>query len=58
MSAKKSGGTAARKRAKDSEMAAMMKAKGIKRSTMKCPMCHKQVGIESLFKHLGSGGCH
>lgn len=38
---------------KDKEMAAYMKAKGITRTTMNCPMCHSLIGIGSLYLHLG-----
>lgn len=53
MAAKKTGGTGARRKAKDSAMAAMMKAQGVERTTMNCPMCHKRIGINSQYSHLG-----
>ncbi len=53
MAASSSKGTAGRVRAKNAEMAARMKADGIKRNTMNCPICHKLIGISSLYSHLG-----
>lgn len=58
MAAKKSGGTAARQREKNSAMAAMMKAQGIKRTTTRCPVCHKLIGIDGLYHHVGKPNCH
>lgn len=53
MAASSSKGTAGRLRERNSAMAARMKAEGVKRSTMKCPVCHQLVGIASLYSHLG-----
>lgn len=53
MSAKSSGGTASRLRAKNAAMAAAMKAAGIKRSSCLCPMCHAIVSLSALYGHLG-----
>ena len=48
--ASRSGGTAARKRAKDQEMAAAIK--GQVRSTGRCPICHQVVALTKLpFGH-------
>jgi ribosomal protein L37AE/L43A len=52
MSAKKTGGTAGRLRAKNSAMAAAMKAEGIQRHTAKCPVCHRAVAISSMYAHI------
>lgn len=57
MSAHTTKGTGSRLKQKNAEMAARMKAEGIKRGSMNCPMCHKLVGIASLFSHLGKVGC-
>lgn len=57
MAASSSKGTAGRLKQKNSEMAARMKADGERRSTMKCPVCHKLIGINSLFAHMGKGDC-
>jgi hypothetical protein len=54
MAAKKSGGTAGRVRAKNQAVAAMMKAQGIKRNVCRCPVCHKVVGVDSLYHHLAT----
>lgn len=56
MSAKKTGGTAGRRRAKDSAMAAAMKAEGVTRSTCRCPTCHALVSLNSLYAHIGKCG--
>jgi hypothetical protein len=37
---------------KDKEMAAYLKAKGVKRTTCNCPICHHLVGLDNLEKHL------
>lgn len=58
MAAHTSKGTGSRMKAKNAEMAARMKAEGIQRNTMKCPICHKLVGIGSLWAHLGRAGCY
>jgi len=52
MSAKKSGGTAGRQRAKDAAMAAAMKAQGIERNIGKCPICNKAISLGSLYNHI------
>jgi hypothetical protein len=53
MAAQKSGGTAGRLRAKNQAVAAMMKAQGVKRNVCRCPICHKLVGVDSLYAHIG-----
>ena len=51
--ASKTGGTGARKKAKDAAMAAQMK--GTHRGTGNCPICHKLVPLPlDLLKHK----CH
>ena len=45
MGAKKSGGTAGRKRAKDSAMAAQLAKDGVKRTTYRDPITNKIVPI-------------
>jgi len=52
MSAKKSGGSAGRQRAKDVAMAAAMKAQGIERNSGKCPLCNKAIGLGALYNHI------
>ena len=53
MSAKAGGGgTYGRIKAKNQEMAARMKAAGIKRNTCACPMCHRLVALNSLPSHI------
>lgn len=54
MSAKKTGGTVGRLKAKNQAMAAMMKAQGIERHTANCPLCHKQVSLRNLYGHIGT----
>lgn len=54
MSAKKTGGTAGRRRAKDSAMAAELARLGVKRTTCNCPVCHKLVSMDRLPAHLMS----
>lgn len=44
-------------KAKNSAMAARMKADGICRRTMRCPICHHLIGISGLFAHMGRAGC-
>jgi len=39
-------------KAKDAAMAAYMKAKGIKRTTCNCPICHHRVGLDNLESHI------
>lgn len=56
MSATKSGGTASRKRAKDSAMAAAMAKDGVKRSTMRDPITRALVGIDSFYHRIGRMG--
>jgi muconolactone delta-isomerase len=51
------GARGANLRAKNAAMAADLKARGVTRSIMKCPMCHAVIGIGSLFAHLGKAGC-
>lgn len=57
MSAFTSKGTGARLKAKNAEMAARMKQDGVKRITMNCPICHRLIGILSLYSHMGKAGC-
>jgi len=45
MSAKKTGGTAGRRRAKDSAMAAALAKDGVKRNTFRDPITYKMVSI-------------
>lgn len=52
MSAKKTGGTAGRQRAKNQAMAAAMAAQGIKRNTCRCPVCHHLVSLGSIQAHI------
>lgn len=52
MSAKKTGGGAGRQRAKNQAMAASMAAQGIKRTSCRCPICHKLVGLGVLPTHI------
>jgi hypothetical protein len=52
MSAKKTGGTAGRMRAKNSAMAAALKAAGIERHTGKCPVCNRIVSLGSIYNHI------
>jgi hypothetical protein len=54
MSAKKTGGTAGRQRAKDAAMAAMLKAQGVERHTARCPLCHNLVAIRNLPHHIAT----
>ena len=56
MSAHKTGGTASRKRAKDSKMASDMARAGVKRSTMRDPITHNLIGIESFYSRIGRMG--
>lgn len=37
---------------KNKAMSSRMKAEGVKRSTMKCPMCHGIISIGGLYGHL------
>lgn len=37
---------------KDKEMAAYMKRMGVKRTTARCPICHKLVNLGSLSNHI------
>lgn len=48
--ARKTGGTAGRKRAEDSAMAARIKDQ--KRTTMRCPCCSRLVSIDAFGQHL------
>lgn len=52
MSAKKTGGTAGRQRSKNSAMAADLAARGVKRTSCRCPVCHTVVGLERIYAHL------
>lgn len=52
MSAKKTGGHGASLKAKNSAMAARMKADGVERATMKCPLCNRMVGIKTFGSHI------
>lgn len=54
MGAFTSKGTGARLKQKNTEMAARMKQEGVVRNVMLCPMCHRQITIGGLFKHLGN----
>ena len=44
-------------KAKNSAMAARMKAEGVTRNIMRCPMCSQEIGISSLPFHMGRGNC-
>lgn len=37
---------------KNKEMAAYLKARGVRRTGMNCPICHRQVGIGGFENHL------
>lgn len=52
MAAKKSGGTAGRMRAKNSAMAAALKAAGEERTSGKCPLCNRAFSINHLYNHI------
>jgi len=52
MSAFKSGGTASRLRAKNSAMAAAMKAAGVARHVFRCPICHNLVSLAHGYHHI------
>lgn len=45
MSARKSGGTAGRRRAADSAMAAQLAKDGVKRTTFRCPITYKMLPV-------------
>lgn len=50
--ATQSGGTAGRRRNKDAAMAAELKARGVQRTSMACPMCHHIISISGQQGHL------
>ncbi len=53
MAAKAGGGsTASRKRAKDQEMAARMKADGVHRESARCPVCNGIISLRSIYNHI------
>jgi hypothetical protein len=39
-------------KAKDAAMAAYMKARGIRRTSLACAICHRTVGIDGYENHL------
>lgn len=39
-------------KAKDAAMAAYMKAKGIRRTSCNCPICHHLVSLNALETHI------
>ncbi len=53
MAAKKTGGGAANRRAKDVARAAFLKAHGVERHTCRCPLCHGMVSLSALYAHIG-----
>lgn len=53
MASKAGGGsTAARKRAKDQEMASRLKADEVKRESFRCPICCRVVPLNLAYPHL------
>lgn len=44
---------------RDKAMASYMKANGISRTGMACPLCHHDIGASAsaLFAHFASNGC-
>ena len=52
MGARKSGATGTNLRAKNSAMAARMKAEGVERHTTKCPCCHNTVSLDGVYRHI------
>jgi len=38
------------RRAKDKAMAAHLKAKGVRRTTMQCPMCHHLIAVGKMHE--------
>ena len=57
MGARRSGGTGARLKAANQARAAFMKAHGIHRTTARCPVCHKLIGVEAIYNHIATGKC-
>lgn len=45
------------RRAKDAAMAHRLKAEGVKRSSGRCPVCHKVVPVERVAAHLNPSEC-
>ncbi len=37
---------------KDQEMAADLKKRGVKRNTMRCPICHKEIAMANSYGHI------
>lgn len=56
MSAKKTGGTAGRLKAKNQAQAAAMKAQGIVRKVTRCPICHNLIAILNYQAHTATCG--
>lgn len=52
MSAKKTGGSGARNKAKNQAMAHAMKDQGVTRSICRCPICHGIVGVSIIYAHI------
>lgn len=50
--AHKTGGTAGRKRERDSSMAARLKAEGVKRTTFRCPVCNSMIPLAAADNHF------
>lgn len=50
--ASKTGGTAGRKRAADSAMAARLKDAGISRSSGRCGICNEMVPLKHMDSHM------
>jgi hypothetical protein len=54
MSAKKSGGTGTRLKAKNQAMAAEMKRLGVERKVARCPVCNKIVALNGIATHINT----
>lgn len=55
MAARKAGIAGNNRKAKDMAMAAMFKAKGVVRTTQRCPVCYHIIACESVksrYSHL------
>jgi hypothetical protein len=37
---------------KDSEMAADLRKRKVKRTVMRCPICHKEIGLANAYGHI------
>lgn len=56
MATKTSKGRASIQRAKDQARAADLRARGVVRTTCRCPICHRTVDLKHLPDHVGSCG--